>query len=136
MAWLFGKKKNQKEETESTVVVDTNVKVEDTQDLNPSTIKSKLINIYRKLTNNPFEYSNRSIDYYGYSGYTFPPLNFDEIRLAVEREPYLKRSINRFVELIWKSGYNITGKNIKAVKYIKRRLKEIAKIIIFPIYII
>ena len=126
MAWLFGKKKNQKEETESTIVVDTNVKVEDTKDLNPSTIKSKLINIYRKLTNNPFEYSNRSIDYYGYSGYTFPPLNFDEIRLAVEKEPYLKRSINRFVELIWKGGYNITGKNLKAVKYIKRRLKEIA----------
>lgn len=127
MAWEIFKKS--KKEKVQQPVVEHIIPIQEAKmekSLNPTTIKSKLVNIYKKLTNNPFEFSNRSLDNYGYQGYTFPPLNFDEIRMAVEKEPYLKRSINRFVELIWKSGYNITGKNIKAVKYIKRRLKEIA----------
>ena len=58
----------------------------------------------------------------------YPDESFTVIKNALKVETYLRRSRDRYVELIWKNGFDIIGKNKTAVKYVKRRLKEIAQI--------
>ncbi|MHA1874011.1 MAG: hypothetical protein ACTSVB_07845 [Candidatus Heimdallarchaeaceae archaeon] len=57
-----------------------------------------------------------------------PEFSFDIIDNALNVEGYLRRSRDRFVELIWKNGYDIIGKNPRVVSYVQRRFKEIAKV--------
>jgi hypothetical protein len=53
-------------------------------------------------------------------------MDFETIEKAIQSEPYLKRAINRFVEMIWKNGYSFVGDNKEAIDYINRRLDEMA----------
>ena len=55
-----------------------------------------------------------------------PSYDFDVLKRAIEVEPYLRRCRDRYVEMIWKNGYDFVGDNVEAVNYIKRRFREIA----------
>ena len=55
-----------------------------------------------------------------------PDVKFKTIEKALRVESYLRRSKDRYIELIWKNGYDFIGKNKRAVNYIKRRFKEIS----------
>lgn len=97
--------------------------IEDTKHLNiQSELKTKTVRVYDRDT------VYQSIG--GIKRYDellrFHDPDFDVIEKAVGCESYLNRSINRFVEMIWKNGYTFTGKNKKIVKYIKKRFDEMA----------
>ena len=64
---------------------------------------------------------------------TYPPI-FDTIRKALYAEAYLRRCRDRFVEMIWKNGFDFVGKNKIAVQYIRMRFREIAKATSKPTY--
>jgi hypothetical protein len=55
-----------------------------------------------------------------------PDVTLTTIKNAIKVESYLRRCRDRYVELIWKNGYDFVGKNQVAVDYVKRRFKEIA----------
>lgn len=54
-----------------------------------------------------------------------PASTFKVLTNAIKAEAYLRRARDRYVELIWKSGFDFVGSNPEAVAYIKRRFKEI-----------
>ena len=58
--------------------------------------------------------------------------NLDEIAAALDTEGYFRRAKDKIIEMIWKNGYSITGKDQKAVAYIKRRLNQIAQVTGIP----
>ena len=66
--------------------------------------------------------------------YTFKDAdyNLDEIAAAIDTEGYFRRSKDKFVEQIWRNGYRISGKDAKAVAYVKRRLNQIAQVTGIP----
>lgn len=57
-----------------------------------------------------------------------PDVKMTTIKNALKVETYLRRGRDRYTELIWKNGFEFIGDNRAAVKYIKRRFKEIAYI--------
>ncbi len=52
--------------------------------------------------------------------------DFKTIRRAMDVESILRQAKEKYIQLMWKNGYNIVGKNEKAVKYIKTRFSQIA----------
>ena len=60
--------------------------------------------------------------------YTYEDLSakFATIASAIKVESYLRRSRDRYVELIWKNGFSFVGKNKNSADYIRRRFQEIA----------
>lgn len=52
--------------------------------------------------------------------------DFKTIRRAMDIESILRQAKEKYVQLMWKNGYSIVGKNDKAVKYIKTRFSQIA----------
>ena len=61
-----------------------------------------------------------------------PEYNLSEVAAAMDTEAYFRRSIDKYIEHIWKQGFKIVGKDDKAVKYIRRRLMEIARVTGMP----
>lgn len=53
----------------------------------------------------------------------FVPPEFDlqSVQNAYDRDGYVRTAIDKYVDLIFKAGYTITGKNPKAVEYIQSR---------------
>ena len=54
--------------------------------------------------------------------YEAPPFNLNEVRVACEVDSFVRRAINRHVDVFTKQGYVLKG-NKKAIKYLKRRFK-------------
>ena len=55
-----------------------------------------------------------------------PDENFITIANAKSVEPYLRRAVDRYIEMIWKNGFEFVSQNDTVAKYIQRRFKEIA----------
>lgn len=51
------------------------------------------------------------------------PIDFDKIQEAYETDGYVRQALDKYVYLMFKEGYQITGKNKNAIDYIKARLK-------------
>jgi len=60
--------------------------------------------------------------------YEAPESNLLIIRDCLLEESIFRRAVDKIQEQIWKNGWKITGKNPKTVKYIKKRLREIAEV--------
>jgi hypothetical protein len=58
--------------------------------------------------------------------YTGPAHNLWEIAKAADVESYIGRAFQRHRELCMKQGWNIVGRDLERVRYVKRRLAEIA----------
>lgn len=72
------------------------------------------------------------LEYGGASGrelrFQDPEYDLSEVAAAYDTESYFRRACDKYVEQIWKQGFKIVGKEDKAVRYIRRRLKEIARV--------
>jgi hypothetical protein len=55
-----------------------------------------------------------------------PEFDFKLIAACLATESMFRRVVDKYVELIWKNGYKITGYNPDAVIYIKNRVKQIS----------
>jgi len=55
-----------------------------------------------------------------------PQYDLQEIAKALDTESYFARSVQRHIELILKNGFRLKGKDPERVRYLKRRLHEIA----------
>lgn len=55
-----------------------------------------------------------------------PEYNLSDIANALDTESILRRSVEKYVELIWKDGFSFVGKNPATLTYIKRRFEEMA----------
>lgn len=64
----------------------------------------------------------------------FIPPDFDlsEITTAYDTESYVRQSIDKYIEMMFKAGWDIVGENEAAVEYIKIRLKLMAEMTQFP----
>lgn len=51
-----------------------------------------------------------------------PDYDFEQIISAYNTDGYIRQALDKYIELMFKSGWSITGKNVKAVEYIKMRL--------------
>lgn len=78
----------------------------------------------------PPEFTKRIERYFYPRNYEFeyPDAKFETVKKAIKVESYLRRAKDRYIELIWKNGFEFIGKNKTAVNYIKRRFKEIAAV--------
>lgn len=56
-----------------------------------------------------------------------PDFDLDEITNAYNTDSYIRQAIDKYVDLIFKSGWSFTGKNQAAVDYIKLRLAVMAE---------
>lgn len=56
-----------------------------------------------------------------------PSYDFEYFLTLWEKEGLFKRAVDKIVELIMKDGYALTGKNVKTVSYVEKRLAEFAK---------
>ena len=54
--------------------------------------------------------------------------SFTDIKEALDVEGIFRRSVDKYIELMWKNGFNFIGKNLTTVDYIKKRFREIAKV--------
>jgi len=58
--------------------------------------------------------------------YTGPVHNLWEIAKAADVESYISRAFQRHRELCMKQGWSVVGRDVERVRYVKRRLAEIA----------
>jgi hypothetical protein len=56
-----------------------------------------------------------------------PDFDLEEITKAYNTDSYIRQAIDKYVDLIFKSGWDVTGKNQKAVDYVNLRLMAIAE---------
>lgn len=55
-----------------------------------------------------------------------PDWNFQEVMEVIQTESMVRRAVEKYVELIWKNGYDFVGDNPKTVEYIRSRFAQIA----------
>lgn len=70
-----------------------------------------------------------------YGGSPPPNLHFNkteydltEVASALDTESLFRRAVDKYVEHIWKDSFGIVGQDDKAVRYIRKRLSEIAQV--------
>lgn len=50
------------------------------------------------------------------------PYDFDRIMQAVDTDSYMRQAMNKYKELFWKEGWQITGENPEAISYLYQRI--------------
>lgn len=63
----------------------------------------------------------------GGSDFEDPEFTFDDITNAYNAEAYVRQALDKYVELMFKAGYDFVGKNPNAVEYIKMRFALMAE---------
>jgi hypothetical protein len=61
-----------------------------------------------------------------------PPFDLTQITNAYDTEAYVRQAIDKYIEMMFKSGWDITGKNQAAVDYVRMRLKLMAEMTQMP----
>lgn len=56
-----------------------------------------------------------------------PSFDLDVITSAYDSEAYVRQAVDKYVDLIFKAGWDLNGKNEKAVEYIKMRLAAMSE---------
>lgn len=98
-------------------------------DLNTSVAtleKGVTIKLSKLFPKNSFNYQNSRFDGTNFNNIKVPNDDFETIEKAIDTEGYLNRSVNRFVEMIWKGGFDFVGDNDRAVTYVKKRFHEMS----------
>ncbi len=62
-----------------------------------------------------------------------PMFDLDEVTKAYNTESYVRQAIDKYVDLMFKAGWNVEGKNPNAVEYINMRLEMISMATGMPI---
>ena len=55
-----------------------------------------------------------------------PPVDFFEIQKAYARDGFIRHAVDKYVELILRSGWHLSGKDEKAIEYVRTRFKLMA----------
>lgn len=55
-----------------------------------------------------------------------PPIDFFELTRAYSSDGYIRQALNKHINLMFKAGWTLAGKNDKAVRYVKSRLNLMA----------
>lgn len=119
---IFGKKNN--------VIIENDSKAIAIRDISTQRIsigKGQEIKLTKLFPQKTFVYDNSRMSQ-DFESVVVPEDNFNTIEKAIDTEGYLNRSIDRFVEMIWKSGFEFIGDDEAAVKYIQKRFKEMSLI--------
>lgn len=58
--------------------------------------------------------------------YEQPEFGFDEVDKAYDIEPYVRQAVDKYIELIFKEGWQLVSKNPDAAEYIKKRFNLMA----------
>jgi hypothetical protein len=56
-----------------------------------------------------------------------PSFDLEQIELAYNTEAYVKQAIDKYLDLVFKAGWQLKGKNEKAIEYVKMRLEVMAE---------
>lgn len=64
--------------------------------------------------------------------YTPPEYNLSTVANCLDTDSYFRRSVEKYVELIWKAGYSFFGRNSNAVAYVRKRFEQIAMVTSIP----
>jgi hypothetical protein len=55
-----------------------------------------------------------------------PEFDFKLIAMCLSTESIFRRTVDKYVELIWRNGYKLVSKDTKALEYIRHRIKQIS----------
>lgn len=61
-----------------------------------------------------------------------PEFNLEEITAAYNTEAYVRQAVDKYIELMFKAGWDIVGKNPNAVLYVRSRLSMMAEVTGIP----
>lgn len=61
-----------------------------------------------------------------------PPVDLYEIYKAYNVDSYVRQAIDKYIELMFKSGWSFTGRNNKAIEYVKRRFAVMSAVMKAP----
>lgn len=64
--------------------------------------------------------------------YQTPDFDLTAITRAYDTEAYVRQAVDKYIEMMFKSGWDIVGKNQQAVDYIRLRLKLMAEMTEIP----
>lgn len=64
--------------------------------------------------------------------FTEPEFDLDVIESAYQTEAYVRQGIDKYIDKMFKAGWNFTGKNPTTVEYIKTRFAYMAEITQYP----
>lgn len=68
----------------------------------------------------------------GRADFEAPEFDMNSIENAYNADGYVREAVDKYIDLLFKAGYDIVGKNVKAVEYIKIRLAYIAEVTGIP----
>lgn len=86
--------------------------------------------IFKRVKHKGLEYNgNISV-----RGAEFKPSEYDlnQIAAVIDIDSYLRRAIEKYVELILKNGFEFVGKNPNTIKYVRKRFEQIALVTDIP----
>jgi len=81
-----------------------------------------IVKVYQKIKSNVLQLFG--VDRTG--EFEAPEWSFREVMDVIQSESMVRRAVEKYVEQIWKNGYEFVGKNPKTVKYVKERFSQIA----------
>lgn len=102
-------------------------------------IKDLLLNLFTTTTEAQRDLEKTKIKRAGYAfvrsssgggsraNFESPEFDLDVVSAAYDTEAYVRQAIDKYVDLIFKAGWGLNGKNEKAVEYIKMRLAIMAE---------
>lgn len=70
---------------------------------------------------------------YGALEWNDPEFDLKDIAYCLATEALFRRTVDKYVELIWRNGYKLIGDNKDAIQYIKDRFEQIATVTDTPI---
>lgn len=86
--------------------------------------------VFKRIRNPGLEYggsvSKRGIEY------KRPEYDLNSIATLIDIDSYLRRAVEKYVELILKNGFEFVGKNTSTVKYVRKRFEQIAEVTSIP----
>ena len=87
----------------------------------------KLKEVFKRVRNKGIEY-NSSVSNRGELNFRPPEYDLNQIAAVVDIDSYLRRAVEKYVELILKNGFEFVGKNPAAVMYVRKRFEQIAEV--------
>jgi len=70
----------------------------------------------------------KALGYDSRDSFTAPEWDFKEVAEVLQTEAVFRRSVEKYVEQIWKNGFSFVGRNPQTVEYIKKRFNQIAMV--------
>jgi hypothetical protein len=100
--------------------------VDAVMNMSPSIVPNPKMTVYGR-------YSSRRA---GSMDWNDPEFDLREIAMCFATESLFRRTVDKYVELIWRNGYKLIGDNKDAIDYVKRRFSEMSLVTGTPIEVL